>query len=156
TNSIVVLSIGLHGLHGKAAWEEANIEDFLREMCLLKFDTEDVIAETFVKTKLLTGNAAHLIRNIGSFVHQTLLYADPNLYSHEHVFEGLCRHPGLTVELAHAFEAKFNPQKRNDANFQKIRQNLLELIEKLDTGQPVNDTRRKNILTQALSFIDHT
>ncbi len=156
TNSIAVLSLGLHGLGGKAAWEEADIEDFLREMCLLKFESEDAIAETFIKANLLTGNIAHLVRNIGHFVHQTLLYGDPNLFSHENVFEGLCRHPELTVGLTKAFEAKFHPQKHNLNEYQKIQKNLLDLIEKLDTGQAINDLRRKNILKQALNFIDHT
>jgi glutamate dehydrogenase len=156
TNSIVILSLGLHGLHNKAAWEEADIEDFLREMCLLKFETEDVVSETFVKTGLLTGNHAHLIRNVANFVHQSLLYADPNLFSYENVYEGLCRHPELTVEIVKTFEAKFHPQKHKEANVQKIRKRLLQLIEKLDTGQASNDARRKNILKQALNFIDHT
>ncbi len=156
TDSIAILSLGLHGQSGKAAWEEANIEDFLREMCLLKFEAEDIIADTFVKSNRLTGNTAHLIRNFGSFIHQTLLHSDPNLFSYENILEGLCRHPELTIELTKAFEAKFHPQKHNLEQFQKIRKQTLDLIEKLDTGQAINDLRRKNILKQALNFIDCT
>jgi len=155
-NCITVVSLGLHGLGGKAAWEEADIEDFLREMCLLKFETEDVIAETFLKTKLLTGNMAHLVRNMGHFIHQVLLHGDPNLFSHENIFEGLCRHPELTVELTKAFEAKFHPQKANLEEFNTLKKNLLAQIEKLDTGQAINDLRRKNVLKQALYFIEYT
>ena len=156
-NNILILSIGLHGLKGGAAWDEANIDEFLRELCLLKcFYNDDVVHDTFVKPKLLTGNEAHLVRNIAAFAHQALVYADPNLYSLDHVYEGLCRHPELTVRLAQAFKAKFRPQDHNLKTFEKIRSELLQLIDRLDTGQAINDTRRKNILKLSLSFIDHT
>ncbi len=157
TESILILSIGLHGLKEKEAWEEADIDDFLRELCLVKyFNTDDLFHETFVKTHLLTGNEAHLVRNMASFTHQTLVYADPNLYSLEHIQEGLCRHPELTVHLCKAFQAKFHPQKNNLDNFEKISKQFLELVDKLDTGQPINDQRRKNILKQAHQFILYT
>lgn len=153
-DNIVILSLGLHGLNGKAAWEVADIDDFMRELCLIKcFETEDLIAETFIKSNLLTGNEAHLVRNIASFTHQTLLYADPNLYSLESINEGLCRHPELTIQLCKIFEAKFHPQKHTAD--ETLREQLAVLIEKLDTGQAINDHRRKNILNQALNFIDH-
>jgi glutamate dehydrogenase len=154
-NSIAILSLALHGLDGRAAWEVTDIDDLMREICLLKyFDTEDLVAETFVKTKLITGNEGHLVRNFASFVHQTLLYADPYLYSFDSILEGFCRHPELTVQLCKIFEAKFHPKKnRSDILLQK---ELVGLIDKLDTGHPINDMRRKNILSQALNFINHT
>src|SRR5262249_10551451 len=100
TESILLLSIGLDG--------EVDISDFLRELCLLKyFDTNDLIDTTFVRSKLLTGNEAHLVRNFAAFAHQVLLLADPNLYSFDNVIEGLCRHPELTIQLCKLFEAKF-------------------------------------------------
>ena len=157
SESILVLSMGLHGLKGNAAWEETDIEDFLRELCLLKyFNTDDLIHDAFVKPKLLTGNQAHIVRNMGSFVHQTLVYVDPNLYSFDHVLEGLCRHPELTSALCKAFEAKFNPQNQQPDFYAQIAQEFLQLVDKLDTGQAIYDIRRKNILHQALSFIAHT
>ncbi len=155
--NILLLSIGVHGIHGKAAWEETDIDDFLRELCLIKyFDTEDPIADLFVKTQMLNGNEAHLVRNIIAFTHQALLYGDPHLYSFENVAEGLCRHPELTVQLCKAFETKFHPKNHNLATYQTQKQELLGLIEKLDTGQAGNDRRRKNILRTALTFIEYT
>jgi glutamate dehydrogenase len=157
TETILILSLGLHGLKGKAAWEEADIDDFLRELVLIKyFETDDRVASTFVDTHLLTGNEAHIVRNCVSFVHQVLVYADPNLYSHEHVTEGFCRHPELTVKLAKLFSSKFDPEKHNLKTYNTLRKEFSELVDKLDTGQAINDIRRKNILKQGLSFIDHT
>ncbi|PIS02457.1 MAG: glutamate dehydrogenase [Chlamydiae bacterium CG10_big_fil_rev_8_21_14_0_10_42_34] len=157
TESVLILSLGLHGLKGKAAWEEANIQDFLRELALVKyFETDDLIGAQFVDTHMITGNEAHLVRNFVSFTHQVLVYADPNLYSHEHIVEGLCRHPELTVELCKLFALKFDPEKNNLAQYDKLNKKLIGLIEKLDTGQAINDLRRKNILKQVLNFIDHT
>jgi NAD-specific glutamate dehydrogenase len=156
TQSILVLSLGLHGLKGNAAWEETDIDDFLEEIVLLKyFDTNDVVTETFVKPGLLGGNEAHLVRNFASFVHQVLVHGDPNLYSYDYVMEGLCRHPELTTLLCRMFEKKFHPQKRDVNAFEQMQKEAVEAIEKLDTGQASNDLRRKNILKQALVFTTH-
>ena len=155
--SVLILSLGLHGLKGKAAWEEADIDDLLMELSLLKFfDTEDEINSIFVEKKLLTGNEAHLVRNFVSFVHQMLVYADPNLYSYENILDGFCRHPELTVQLCKIFAAKFHPEKADLKAYDESRAALSKLIENLDTGQAINDLRRKNILRQALVFIDCT
>ena len=155
TENVLILSLGLHGLHGKAAWEEADIDDFLREIALTKFfEIDDPVGTAFVQTKLLTGNEGHLVRNFISFVHQVLVYADPNLYSLEHIVDGFCRHPELTIRLCKAFESKFDPEKKDEARFQNERKEVVDLIERLDTGQAVNDLRRKNILRQGVQFID--
>lgn len=157
TETILILSLGLHGKGGKAAWKEADIDDFLREFALIKyFDTEDEVGSTFTDPHLLTGNEAHLVRNFIAFVHQNLVYADPNFYSYENVSEGFCRHPELTVILAKVFEAKFHPEKRDLNRFDSLKNEFSQLLEKLDTGQAINDLRRKNILKQGLNFIEHT
>ena len=147
TENVLILSLGLHGLHEKAAWEEADIDDFLREIALTKFfEIDDPVGTTFVQTKMLTGNEGHLVRNFISFVHQVLVYADPNLYSLNHIVDGFCRHPELTVMLCKAFESKFHPDRNDITRFLKQKEEVVDLIEKLDTGQAVNDLRRKNIL----------
>ncbi len=155
TENVAIFSLGLHGLNGKAAWEEANIDDFLREIALTKFfEIDDPVGTTFVQSKLLTGNEGHLVRNFISFVHQVLVYADPNLFSLDSVVEGFCRHPELTVSLCKAFASKFDPEKCDMALFKTQRNEVIQGIEKLDTGQAANDLRRKNILRQGVQFID--
>lgn len=155
--NILILSLGLHGIQGNAAWEEADIDDLLREICLLKFfEAEDAIATTFVLPKLITGNEGHLVRNFVSFVHQTLNYADPNIYSFDSIVEGICRHPELTIALCKLFEIKFHPEKHSVEKFCQMSEELSQRIDKLDTGHAINDTRRKNILNQSLHFIKYT
>jgi glutamate dehydrogenase len=157
TENVLILTLSLHGQGNKAVWEETDLEDFLRELALIKyFETDDKIGATFADTRLLTGNEAHLVRNFASFIHQVLVYADPNLYSLENVTEGLCRHPELTISLCKLFEAKFDPKKHDTETYQKIKTELDQLIDKLDTGQASNDLRRKHILKQGINFIDHT
>lgn len=157
TDNILVLSLGLHGMKGNAAWEETDIDDLLREICLLKyFEAEDAVATTFVQPRLITGNEGHLVRSFISFVHQTLVYADPNIYTFDAIVEGLCRHPELTIALCKAFEAKFHPETNNLSTYVKKEEEISHLIEYLDTGHALNDIRRKNILKQTLSFIKHT
>lgn len=156
-DSILVLSLGLHGIHGKAAWEEADIDDLLREITLLKyFNTNDEIHSIFVQKGILSGNEAHLIRNMVSFVHQALVHANPYLYSYDNILEGFCRHPELSAQLCKLFSAKFHPEKRDLKQLEEKRVKFQKEVEKIDTGQPNNDVRRKHILSQGLSFIDWT
>ena len=155
-SSIIIMSIGLHGIKGKAAWEEANIQDFLQEMVTLKYFPEgDEIEKVFVAPKLLKGNIGNLLRAMVSFVHQTLVHADINLYTLNNVIEGICRHPELTEMIAKAFEKKFHPETHNLDEFKRIREKFMRLVDHLDTGNELNDMRRKNILKQGMNFIDY-
>jgi glutamate dehydrogenase len=156
-DNVLVMSLGLHGAHGKAAWEEANIEDFLQELVTVKyFQGQEIIEMTFVDNKLVRGNIGNLIKTLVHFIHQVLVHADPNLYSFTNVEEGLCRHPELTVMLTKAFEAKFNPEKPDLQTYNKIKNEFLSLVDKIDTGQESNDIRRKNILKQGINFVEHS
>lgn len=158
TDSILILSMALHGLHGKAAWDEADIPDFLREIATLKYfpNLDDNIEKTFLNTNLLSGTKLQFVRCMTNFIHQTLVHADPNLYSLTNIEEGICRHPELIVNLCKAFEYKFHPQDSNLEKYQHITSDFLKLVEELDTGHAINDMRRKNILKQGLNFIEHT
>ncbi len=156
-DNILILSVGLHGLKGNAAWEETDIDDLLQEICLLKFfEADDAIASTFVLPGLISGNEGHMVRNFVSFTHQTLVYADPNIYTFDAIVEGLCRHPELTIHLCKAFEAKFHPDKHSPKIYAQKEEEISRLIEGLDTGHAINDAKRKNILRQTLHFIKYT
>lgn len=155
--SILIMSLGLHGSQGKAAWEEADIADFLQELATLKcFEEKDEIETLFVDTGLVSGNLGNLIKTMASFVHQALVHADAHMYSPGQIQEALCRHPELTVQLCEAFEWKFHPQKSSLLDYNKSKEAFLSLIDDLDTGNETNDTRRKNILATAMHFIDFT
>lgn len=154
-DSIFILSIALHGAQGKAAWDEANIDDFIKELMTLKYFLDfPSIEQVFVDSRLISGNLGNFLKAAISFVHQTLLHADPHLYSLENVEEGFCRHPEFGVKIAELFELKFNPHKKSSDAYQNEKIRLIESIKKLDTGQQINDSRRKNILFQAVNFID--
>lgn len=157
TNSIFMLSFGLHGAKGEAAWDAADVADFLQEMVTLKyFGSIDAIDQTFVQTRLLRGNLANFLRTAGYFIHQVLVNVDQNLYSIENIKEGLCRHPELTIKLCEAFECKFHPARHDLVQFEQAREEFLTLVAELDTGHEYHDLRRKNILLQAMNFITHT
>ncbi|QVL57403.1 MAG: NAD-glutamate dehydrogenase [Simkaniaceae bacterium] len=156
-NSILIMSLGLHGIKGKAAWEEADIHDFLQELVTLKyFPDEDEVEQVFVEPGLLRGNTGNLLRSVASFVHQTLVHADLNLYTLSNVIEGLCRHPELTVQICKAFELKFHPENNDLESYKREREKFMMLVDHLDTGNELNDTRRKNILKQAMHFVEYT
>ncbi|MFZ0566232.1 MAG: NAD-glutamate dehydrogenase domain-containing protein [Chlamydiales bacterium] len=156
-NSILILSFGLHGKTGEPAWEIADIPDFLQEMVTLKyFGSLDLFDATFVQTGLLRGNMANLLRAMMNFIHQVLVNVDPNLYRLENIEEGLCRHPTLTTKLCDAFEQKFHPRRADLTQFEKSREEFLQLVSQLDTGHEYHDIRRKNILLQGMNFVHHT
>ncbi|MDJ0652302.1 MAG: NAD-glutamate dehydrogenase [Simkaniaceae bacterium] len=156
-NSILIMSLGLHGIKGKAAWEEADVHDFLQELVTLKyFPDEDEVEKIFVEPGLVTGNIGNLLRSVASFVHQTLVHADLNLYTPSNVIEGLSRHPELTVQICKAFELKFHPEKSSIESYKQEREKFMMLVGHLDTGNELNDIRRKNILKQAMYFVEYT
>jgi len=155
--SILLMAISLHGAGGQAAWDAADIPDFLKEMVTLKYFIEqDHIDPIFVKKRLIGGNYANLLRSMVNFIHQALVNIDPYFYAIEHIEEALCRHPELTVMLCEAFSYKFHPDHKNLDKFQEMREEFLNLVDRLDTGQEANDLRRKNVMKQGMNFIDHT
>lgn len=157
TDSIFLLSFGLHGVKNEAAWEAADMADFLQEIVTLKyFGSADRIDETFVVPTLIRGNLGNLLRSILPFIHQTLVNVDPNLYNHSNIEEGICRHPELTIKLLEAFEHKFHPTRHDFTLYEEAKEAFLDLVSKLDTGHEFHDNRRKNILLQAMNFVQNT
>ncbi len=156
-NSIFMLSFGLHGANGQAAWEVADTVDFIQEMVTLKyFGSFDKIDATFIHTGILRGNLGNFLRTAINFIHQVLVHDDPNLYNIENIEEALCRHPELTVKMCNAFEHKFNPHQHDLKKFEIVRDEFVDLVSQLDTGHEWLDARRKNVLLQGMNFIDHT
>lgn len=128
-----------------------SLDDFLTDLSLLHFlDREDIVQQTFPRLQSM-----HFIRSMICFVHQVLVYADPNLYSFENVTDGFCRYPELTLQLYEAFEAKFHPRKTDLSKYQECKKNLSQMIDHLSTGLLEIDQRRKTILKQAQNLIDH-
>lgn len=157
TNSILVMAFELHGSDGKAVWDVANIYDFLKELITVKFFASfDIIDQYLVNPGIVSGNMGNLLRAMANFIHQALVHIDINLYTLEHIEEGLSRHPELTEQLCEAFVFRFDPHQNSELRYQEVRSRFLRDIEKLDTGHEENDIRRKNILSQGMNFIHYT
>lgn len=155
--NILVMVLDLHGTNGQAAWDVADIPDFLRELVTVKyFSSFDIIDDQLVSKGIISGNIGNLLRSMTNFIHQVLVNLDVNLYTIENIEEGLVRHPELTVQLCEAFKNKFDPDYVNYDKYLLIRKKFLNDVHKLDTGQIQSDTRRKNILLQGMNFIHHT
>lgn len=154
--NVLIMVLGLHGSNGQAVWDVAEIPDFVRELSTIKFfSTFDEIDKQLVSKKVVNGNMGNLLRSMKSFVHQSLVHVDPNIYTLENVEEGLCRHPELTATLCEAFKLKFDPDFVDYDNYLSIRERFINDVQKLDTGQELNDLRRRNILLQGMNFIHH-
>ncbi|MEC7838840.1 MAG: NAD-glutamate dehydrogenase domain-containing protein [Chlamydiota bacterium] len=155
--NILIMAIGIHGNQGQAAWDVADIPDFLREFVTVKyFASFDNIDRKLVSKGIISGTMGNFLRALVNFVHQALVHIDVNLYNIEHIEEAICRHPELTAQLCAAFKYKFDPHHYHYKSYLKIRDKFQQDVSKLDTGQEENDTRRKNILRQGMNFIHYT
>lgn len=155
--SILILALGLHGSDGRATWDVADIPDFLREFVTVKyFASFDTIDALLVSKGVISGTMGNFLRALVNFVHQALVHIDVNLYTISNIEEALCRHPELTFQLCAAFKYKFDPHHYDYSTYLSIREQFLEDVKRLDTGQEENDMRRKNVLNQGMSFIHHT
>lgn len=154
--NILVMALELHGNQGQAAWDAADIPEFLRELFTVKyFASFDAFDTLLVSKGIISGTMANFLRSMSNFIHQTLVHVDANLYTFENIEEALCRHPELTTKLCEAFDLKFNPDSHDLTRYQKAREIFLTDLGKLDTGQEENDRRRKNVLRQGMNFIHH-
>lgn len=155
-NPILLLSLGLRTLHGKSPEKSPNMDDFIQELVTLKyFEDGDAVENALVEAKIVSGNEGNLLRTMISFIHQTLVHADANLYNPQNIEEAFCRHPELTSSILKLFEHKFHPEKHNLTTYQSQRDEITSLIQHLDTGQESNDIRRKNVFIQAINMMDH-
>ncbi len=156
-NSILLMVLELHGGNGEAVWDVANIPEFLRELLTVKyFASFDLIDAKLVGKKIISGNMGNFLRSTVNFIHQALVYIDPNVYTLENIESAICRHPELTVKMCEAFRYKFDPECHDHQKYKELREAFLLDIDKLDTGQEENDIRSKNILKQGMNFIHHT
>lgn len=155
-SSILLMSIGVHGAKGEAAWDAANITNFLREFVTVKyFASFDTIDGELISKKLVPSRYGNFLRAEVSFIHQVLVHVDPNLYTIETIEKDLCRHPELTQMLCQAFELKFDPEHVDTQKYQEVRETFLKDVDKLDTGNLEHDTRRKNTFRQAMNMVHY-
>jgi glutamate dehydrogenase len=153
-NNILVMSLGLHGSKGEAAWDLIEIPDFLRELVTSKFFASfDAIDNKLVHPGIVTGGMGNFLRAAKSFVHQSLVHIDVNLYSLPNIEEALYRYPDFTAAICEAFKYKFDPDNVDLDKHHSIAKTFFEDISKIDTDHEQNDIRRKNVLKQAMNFI---
>ncbi|MBA3957395.1 MAG: NAD-glutamate dehydrogenase [Parachlamydiaceae bacterium] len=156
-NSILALTLDLHGENDQPAWDVVNMLEFIKDLITIKyFASFDNIDHHLVQKGIISNNMGNLLRAMMNFIHQSLVHIDTNLYTLEHIEDGLCRHPELTALLCQAFKYRFDPEQQDKEKYQTTCNMLLLDIEKLDTGHEENDVRRKTILLQGLNFIHHT
>jgi glutamate dehydrogenase len=154
SSNILIMSMGIDGLNGNAAWETGDLESFYLELSMLKFfDEEDLFEKTFVDNGQISGHESHFFRAACNFIHQGLTTIDPNQYSFEQIEKDLCRHPNLALLMLEAFQLKFHPTSNDYNQYEKVVKTFQKSIVSLDTGQPFHDERKKNVLTVGMDFV---
>ncbi len=156
-DGVLAMAIGLHGRNKQAAWDAADILDFLRELVTIKyFDGADTVDRLLVTPGVISGNMGNLLRAMITFIHQALLHIDQHLYTIESITEALCRHPELTAQLCEAFKHKLDPWNNNYDAYLRVRKRFINDVNRIDTGHQENDIRRRNVLLQGMNFVHNT
>lgn len=156
-DSVLIMSLGLHGNKDQAAWDAADVTDFLRDLVTLKyFGSGDSIEHELIDKGIVRGTLGNVLRCMKSFIHQILVHLDHNLYTPQNIEEDLCRHPEITKDICEAFKLKFDPDHADIDKFTALKDKLILEILRLDTGHVENDVRRRNVLRQAINMITYT
>jgi glutamate dehydrogenase len=119
------------------------------------FRTADRVESVFVKSERLRADLAAIVRAMVRFAHQGLLYADAFEFNLANCEDAFCAHPEITECLCQAFESRFHPVNHSDAAYREALQHALRLVEQLHTGHEGTDRRRKMVLGQGISFVEH-
>ncbi|MBS0656124.1 MAG: NAD-glutamate dehydrogenase [Verrucomicrobia bacterium] len=155
SDTILLLTCELYGEGGAPCWDCTDIEQLNRELaCVRYFAMKDLFEKSYESFLAEEGLSLPFLRSVCCFVHELLVHVDPNMYSLDNVKEAFCYWPELGIDLYRLFCFKCNPLGQNLAAHLLLRQQLVELIERQDTGKEHADTRRKTVLMFGLYFVD--
>ncbi|MGR3912538.1 MAG: NAD-glutamate dehydrogenase [Candidatus Rhabdochlamydia sp.] len=153
-DNTLVMSLTLQAL--KEEDFERTLSHLLQDLVMVKyFPHQELLDRVFVESKRLSQTSGHVLKAVCDFIHQLLVHVDPHLYTFSLIEEAFCRHMDITVKLMQAFEEKFHPEKANLNQALETLKECIRLIDHIDTGQEMNDKRRKVILSQGINFIFH-
>jgi glutamate dehydrogenase len=147
--------LGMIQLEGAIVNDAYLMHRVTREFELLKNFRGNDSLEGLVERGLITGNQANLLRAFTSLLGQILVDVDAALYTEENITEAFSSQLELTLDLLHAFEARFLPKKLDPAEYDRICALLSSKLASLDTGMKKIDDRRRMVFGQALSVIKH-
>lgn len=119
------------------------------------FSEQDRIQSQLVDSGRIRGDLAAIVRAMVRFTHQGLLYYDAFEFNLANCEDAFCAHPDVVETLLQAFETRFHPTKFSDADTKRLLAQAHELIESLSTGHEGTDRRRRLVLQQGLSFVEH-
>ncbi len=152
---ILYFEADLHGIGNKPCWESTDVQELMQGLVSVRdFATEDMFETTFVRDVYGDHELLHFLRSLSCFVQQLLYNVDPHMYSFTNVQEAFCYWPELTKSIFTLFCLKADPYKKNLENSAPLRQKLLDLIDKQDTGKQNRDLRRKTCLRYGVYFVD--
>ncbi|NQS89732.1 NAD-glutamate dehydrogenase, partial [Patescibacteria group bacterium] len=132
------------------------LDIFLEELSMVKWlNADDTLIWKLVETGFFNTKQAYFLRAAADFIHQMLVDIDRHQFRHAVVDEAFIRHPDISEKLFRYFDARFNPVFYSEEDIEKARNELLQLIEGIDTGIPVNDKIRKKVLKTGMVFADN-
>jgi glutamate dehydrogenase len=136
---------------------ETQIGRLLEAMAVTQwFEFEHPFNQQFVYELGFSIHHCILLRSIEEFIFQMLVHVDANLYSLDSIHEAFTRHPDISRQLVKNFTARFNPvHSVSHLQSEDQYRQVLDMVDRLDSGIPVNDERRRTILQLGAEFIAH-
>lgn len=139
---------------GRSLSRGPGLDNFLEELSLVKWvSLNDDMDRILVRAGVFSMNQANLIRTAADFVHLIFAEVDIDKYNRKDVYEAFIRHSDISLDLFNYFGLLHDPARHDDAGAKTLGDSIAGKIGLIDTGIPVYDDRRKNILRGGLAFI---
>ena len=153
---VTIITFYLTDENGNQLSGGAKLNTFLEELSMVKWvNTKDILTGRLIETGLLNTKQASFLRAAADFAHQILTDVNVHQFKHAAVDEAFTRHPDISEKVFKYFDARFNPVFYDGHYITEARNELLRMIEGIDTGIPANDKLRKTVLKTGMIFVDH-
>ena len=125
------------------------------------FNTQVLATDTdtyreLVLPGVMTGVEASLVVAFIGFCHTNCAHNQPQRYTFEDVIRAFHSHPGITLQLVRLFQARFDPDRKDRAEYQKLLRELDGEVAAYNTGHRMLDEFRRSLFRTALVFIRRT
>jgi glutamate dehydrogenase len=125
------------------------------------FNTQVLASDTetyreMVLPGVMTGVEASLVVAFIGFCHTNCAHNQPQRYTYEDVIRAFHSHPDVALRLIRLFEARFDPDRPDRKEYERLLGELEREVRAYNTGHRMLDDFRRSLFRTALVFIRRT
>jgi glutamate dehydrogenase len=105
---------------------------------------------------VMTGVEASLVVAFIGFCHTNCAHAQPQRYGLEDVVRAFHSHPAIALRLVRLFEARFDPDRTDRSEYDRLLSAMEQEIADYNTGHRMLDDFRRSLFRTALVFVRRT